>query len=85
MNTDSSTSASSSDRTSTNGHGKPNEKPKGPASEAEFCGGTETLNALPAGVQIVSCSFDGTVGTIAARITTPITLDYSVTYTYVRR
>jgi hypothetical protein len=59
--------------------------PARPASEAEFCGGTETLNALPAGVQIVSCSFDGTVGTIAARITTPITIDYSVTYTYVRR
>jgi len=36
MNPDSSTSASNSDTTSTNGHDKPNEKPKGPASEAEF-------------------------------------------------
>jgi hypothetical protein len=36
MNPDSSTSASNTDTTSTNGHGKPNEKPEGPASEAEF-------------------------------------------------
>jgi hypothetical protein len=36
MNPDTSSSASSSDTTSTNGHGKPNEKPKGLASEAAF-------------------------------------------------
>ncbi|RVT48092.1 carboxypeptidase-like regulatory domain-containing protein [Rubrivivax albus] len=59
--------------------------PAKPASESEFCGGTDTLGALPTGVEVVSCSFDGTVGTIAARITSPITIDYSVTYTFVQR
>lgn len=59
--------------------------PAKPASEADFCGGSDTIGALPAGVSIVSCSFDGTVGTIAARITSPITLDYSVKYTFVQR
>jgi hypothetical protein len=59
--------------------------PGKPASEGEFCGGNDTLGALPPGVQVLSCSFDGTVGEIAARITTPITLDYSVKYTFVQR
>jgi hypothetical protein len=36
MNPEPSSSASSTDTTSTNGHGKPSEKPKGPTSEAEF-------------------------------------------------
>ena len=36
MNPDSNSSASNTDTTSTNGHDKPNEKPKGPADEATF-------------------------------------------------
>jgi hypothetical protein len=59
--------------------------PAKPASEAEFCGSADVTGALPNGVQITGCSYDGTVGTISARITTPITLDYSVTYTFVQR
>jgi hypothetical protein len=59
--------------------------PAKPASESEFCGGPDALGALPPGVEIVSCSYDGTVGTISARITSPITIDYSVTYTFVQR
>jgi hypothetical protein len=59
--------------------------PAKPASQAEFCGGTDVLGALPTGVEILACSFDGTVGEIAARITTPITIDYTVTYTFVQR
>jgi hypothetical protein len=59
--------------------------PAKPASQDEFCGGTETLGALPAGVEVLRCSYDGSVGEIAARITTPITIDYTVTYTFVQR
>lgn len=56
-----------------------------PASESEFCGASDVNAALPPGVSIIGCSFDGTVGRIDARITSPITLDYSITYTFVRR
>ena len=59
--------------------------PGKPANEAEFCGGSDTLGALPPGVEVLACSYDGTVGRIDARVTTPITIDYSVTYTFVRR
>ena len=56
-----------------------------PASQAEFCGGDLAKAQLPPGVSIQSCSFSGNVGTIAARITTPITLDYTIKYTFVQR
>ncbi len=59
--------------------------PAKPASEAEFCGSADVTGALPNGVLITGCSYDGTVGTISARITTPITIDYSVKYTFVQR
>lgn len=56
-----------------------------PASQSDFCGGTLANGQLPAGVSIQSCSYDGSVGTITARITTPVTLDYTVKYTFVQR
>lgn len=59
--------------------------PDKPASQADFCGASDVTAALPPGVAITACSYDGTVGTISARITTPITLDYTVKYTFVRR
>lgn len=59
--------------------------PAKPASQTEFCGGTQTINQLPAGVSIVSCTWDGSTGTIAARITSPLTIDYSIKYTFFQR
>ena len=56
-----------------------------PASEGEFCAGSDVLGALPAGVQVLGCSFDGSVGQIAARISAPVTIDYSVKYIFVQR
>lgn len=49
------------------------------------CGGTLASGQLPAGVSMQPCSYDGSVGTITARLTTPVTLDYTVTYTVVLR
>lgn len=59
--------------------------PAKPASQSEFCGASDVTAALPPGVSITSCTYDGSVGTISARITTPITLDYTVKYSFVRR
>lgn len=59
--------------------------PAKPATQAEFCGSGTVTQQLPPGVSVLSCSYDGTTGTIAARITSPITLDYSVKYTFVQR
>lgn len=59
--------------------------PDKPVSQADFCGAGDVTTALPPGVSITSCTYDGTVGTISARITTPVTLDYTVKYTFVRR
>lgn len=59
--------------------------PGKPASQAEFCGSATVNQQLPPGVQIVSCSFEGNSGTISARITTPVTVDYTVRYTFVQR
>jgi hypothetical protein len=59
--------------------------PAKPASQSEFCGAADVNAALPPGVSITSCTFDGTVGTISARITNPIVIDYTVKYTFVRR
>ncbi len=56
-----------------------------PANQSEFCGGSLANGQLPAGVSIQSCTYDGTVATIAARITTPVTIDYTITYTFVQR
>jgi hypothetical protein len=54
-----------------------------PANENEFCGSTDVVNAMPQGVTINSCSFDGTNGTITATITSPITISYTIHYEYV--
>lgn len=54
-----------------------------PASQSDFCGAADVAQQLPPGVSIVSCSYSGNQGTIAARITSPLVIDYSVTYTYV--
>ncbi len=56
-----------------------------PSSQAEFCGGSLANGQLPAGISVLSCTYDGSVATIAARITSPITLDYTVKYTFVQR
>ena len=58
--------------------------PAAPSSQAEFCASSAIQQQLPAGVAIVSCTFAGTSGAIAARITTPVLLDYSVSYTFVK-
>lgn len=59
--------------------------PGKPTTQAEFCGSSTVTQQLPPGVSVLSCSYDGTTGTIAARITSPITLDYSVKYIFVQR
>lgn len=59
--------------------------PGKPATQSEFCGSATVQQQLPPGVSVISCSYDGTVGTIAARITTPIVIDYTIKYTFVQR
>jgi hypothetical protein len=59
-----------------------------PASQDSFCGDASVKQALPAGLlTIESCSYDTAAakGTIAAKITSPITISYTVTYTFVKR
>lgn len=57
--------------------------PGKPASQSEFCDSGSIKQQLPPGVEIVSCSYAGSTGTINARITQPVVLDYTVTYTFV--
>lgn len=59
--------------------------PAKPATQAEFCGSGTVTQQLPPGVAVISCTYDGTTGTIAARITQPFVLDYSLKYTFVQR
>lgn len=59
--------------------------PDKPTGQADFCGDADLRQQLPVGVEIVSCSYADPVGTITARITSPVTLDYSVKYSFVRR
>lgn len=60
--------------------------PGAPASRDEFCGGSDAAAQLPPGAAIRSCSYGNNVGTIVAQISTgPITVDYTVTYTFVKR
>lgn len=59
-----------------------------PATQDSFCGDASIRQALPAGVlTIESCTYDATAakGTIVAKITTPVTITYTVTYTFVKR
>jgi len=58
--------------------------PAAPASQTEFCSGADVNAQLPPGVSIKSCTFSGNSGTITAQITTPVVLDYTVTYTFVK-
>ena len=57
--------------------------PGKPDSQAAFCGSSDVTTQLPAGVVIKSCSYSGNTGTIAAQITSPVVLDYTVSYTFV--
>jgi hypothetical protein len=59
--------------------------PDKPAGETDFCGDASLRQQLPAGVEILSCSYADPVGTITARITSPVALDYTVKYSFVRR
>ncbi len=59
--------------------------PDRPTSQSEFCSDDVVTGELPVGVSITSCSFSGNTGTIGARITSPITLDYTVSYTFIQR
>ena len=59
--------------------------PDKPASQSDFCGGADINSQLPTGAVIKSCTYSGNVGTIAAQITAPIVLDYTLTYTFVKR
>jgi hypothetical protein len=59
--------------------------PDKPASQADFCGSSDVKGQLPPGVQILSCTYANDTGTITARITQPITIDYTVKYVFVKR
>ena len=59
--------------------------PDRPVDQSDFCSDNTVTNQLPNGVSITSCSFSGNTGTIGARITSPYTLDYTVSYTFVQR
>lgn len=59
--------------------------PAAPAGRDEFCGGADAAAQLPPGAAIKSCSYSNNVGTIAAQVSAgPITMDYTVTYTFVK-
>lgn len=59
--------------------------PDKPTSQADFCGDAALRQQLPPGVEILSCTYADPVGTITARITSPVALDYTVKYSFVRR
>lgn len=59
--------------------------PAAPTSEADFCGGASYAAQLPTGAQLVSCKFANNVGTYIVRISSPLVLDYTVKYTFVKR
>ena len=51
--------------------------PDKPTSQADFCGDAAWRQQLPAGVEILSCTYADPSGTITARVTTPVALDYT--------
>ncbi len=59
--------------------------PGKPATQSEFCASSTVTQQLPPGVAVVSCTFAGDSGTIAARIPAPAALDYSIKYSFVKR
>jgi hypothetical protein len=59
--------------------------PDRPVDQNDFCSDDIVTDELPNGVSITSCSFSGNTGTIGARITSPVILDYTVSYTFVQR
>ena len=59
--------------------------PSAPTSQADFCSGASYAAQLPAGVQVISCTYVNNVGTYNVRISSPLVLDYTVKYTFVKR
>lgn len=59
--------------------------PGKPASQADFCADASFKQQLPPGVSILSCAYTDPSGIISARITSPVAIDYSVKYTFVKR
>jgi hypothetical protein len=59
--------------------------PAAPTSQADFCNGADYAAQLPAGVQVISCTYANNVGTYNVRISSPLVLDYTVKYTFVKR
>jgi hypothetical protein len=59
-----------------------------PANQSDFCSGITSdssltsLTAAGGSLTIDSCTFSGSVGTIAATLRSVVTLSYSITYTY---
>jgi hypothetical protein len=59
--------------------------PAAPTSQTDFCSGADYAAQLPAGVQVISCTYANNVGTFNVRISSPLVLDYTVKYTFVKR
>jgi hypothetical protein len=59
--------------------------PAAPTSQSDFCNGADYAAQLPAGVQVISCAYANNVGTYNVRISSPLVLDYTVKYTFVKR
>jgi hypothetical protein len=55
-----------------------------PANKAEFCSASATTDAYKnlSNFSILSCDFNGTSGRITAQVTSPITVTYTIDYTY---
>lgn len=57
-----------------------------PATQAEFCAGDLVRQQMPASLATLSCTYAGDVGTVTARLgQPPLAIDYSVSFTFVRR
>jgi len=59
--------------------------PGAPASQAEFCNSNDFRSQLPPGIEVLSCSYAGNVGTYSVRISSPVVISYTVKYTFVQR
>jgi hypothetical protein len=59
--------------------------PAAPTSQSDFCNGADYAAQLPAGVQVISCTYANNVGTYNVRVSSPLVLDYTVKYTFVKR
>lgn len=61
------------------------EMPAKPTSQSEFCNDPIVKSQIESAWEVTSCTFSGNTGTIGARITSPITVNYSISYTYIQR